>query len=200
MLLIVKQHTKEFKFLNMTTVTNKQQLWKAIEQNKISHSVAHYLMAMDMIIKELHYCKSADIARKLQVSRNAVSLRLKPLVQMDLVYIDKNKKIFLTEQGKIVVNDVISARKVIKRFLTGFLYISDEVAEKDSCKVEHLISEQTRTALLKLMQFVDEQPQLSQQFINSLADFSVHCKGKAEPCPLCHSQCILQKPTDTPVS
>ena len=174
-----------------TSKPSSQNLWKSIEHNKISHSVAHYLMAIDTIVKELHYCKASDIARRLQISRNAVSLRLNPLVQMDLIHIDASKKIYLSDSGQRVVNNIISSRRVTKKFLTNFLNIDDQVAEEDSCKIEHLISDQMRIGLLSLMQFTQEQAHISAPFLQALQEFTLHCDGKAQPCSLCHSQCLI---------
>ena len=168
-------------------------LWKDIERNKISHSVAHYLMAIDTIIKELHYCKAADIARKLQISRNAVSLRLNPLTQLQLISISDNKRISLTDSGKAVVNNIIAARRVSKKFLTDFLGVDSDIAEADSCKIEHLISDEMRDALLKLMQFTQEQKETSAPFLQAFKQFSLHCDGKCEPCNICHSECLIKQ-------
>lgn len=173
--------------------TNEHDVWRGFSQNQITHSIAHYLMAIDEASEVGNEgCRAAQVARILDVSRNAVSLQLKTLQQHGLVIVSNNKLIKLSEKGSSEVNNIIMARRSMKRFLVDFLGISESSAEQDSCKVEHLISHETRMALAKLMQFVFSNQALAEPFIRSLKEYQVHCEEDDDHhCPLCQHSCLL---------
>jgi Mn-dependent DtxR family transcriptional regulator len=173
---------------------NEHEVWKNFNQNQITHSIAHYLMAIDEASEGSEYgCKAVNVSRILGVSRNAVSLQLKTLQQHEFIHLSGNKLIALTERGKTVVNNVVAARRSVKRFLVQFLGVTEELAEQDSCKVEHLISQETRNGLAKLIQFVGDQPALATPFIEALNNYQVHCEEDSQHhCPLCQHGCLLK--------
>lgn len=172
---------------------NEHDVWKNFSEHKITHSIAHYLMAIDEASdNQEEGCKSVQVAKILGVSRNAVSLQLRSLQQHDLVTFSETKLIKLSKRGLSVVNNIVTARRSMKRFLVEFLGIAEDIAEKDSCKVEHLISQETRNALVKLMQFVSNENQLSDPFIQALKNYQINCEeNKSHQCPICQHSCLL---------
>jgi Mn-dependent DtxR family transcriptional regulator len=44
------------------------QVWKEFEENSISHSAAHYLLAIDQLREDNGYARSVDIARELDIT------------------------------------------------------------------------------------------------------------------------------------
>jgi len=57
------------------------QVWKEFEENDISHSAAHYLMAIDKLRGDYGYARSIDIARELDISPGSCSTGLKALIK-----------------------------------------------------------------------------------------------------------------------
>lgn len=49
------------------------QVWKEFEENSISHSVAHYLLAIDALKADNGYARSIDIARELDITPGSCS-------------------------------------------------------------------------------------------------------------------------------
>ena len=130
-----------------------QPLWRAFEANEITHSGAHYLLAVSGLTERGEVPRAADVARYLGVSRAAVSLQLRSLHEHGLLESDARGRQYLTGAGRDLVGRVASKRKVLETFLVEVLGVSPEVAEADACKVEHLLSEQTGAALVRWLRF-----------------------------------------------
>jgi Mn-dependent DtxR family transcriptional regulator len=124
--------------------------WRAFEQNEISHSAAHYLMTVHSFLKGGFEPRPADLARRLGISRAAVSNQLKTLSTHGYLTIGETKRIELTSSGFALVERLNGKRIIVEDFLKNFLGLSANVAEEDSCKIEHLISEETAAALSRL--------------------------------------------------
>ena len=53
------------------------EVWKEFEENMITHSAAHYLLAIDELIEDNGYARSIDIARELDITAGSCSTGLK---------------------------------------------------------------------------------------------------------------------------
>jgi DtxR family Mn-dependent transcriptional regulator len=71
-----------------------------------------------------------------------------------LVRQERYGKILLTESGRKRAESVYRTHKVIFRFLHDVLGVDSETADAEACRMEHGLSEDTRT---KLVEFLDEQ-------------------------------------------
>ena len=173
----------------MTLRMYEESDWKAFGAKQISHSVAHYLMAVDVLVREHNQCHAADIARHIAVSRNAVSLQLQSMRKNGLVTVH-NRQIRLTGKGSDAVDRIVAMRRAFCFLLTELLDVDVVTAKRDSCKVEHLLSKQTGAQLLKLVKFIQSDEPHAQDFIHSLRHFKAHC-SKQKECPICHSSCVI---------
>ena len=63
----------------------EEPLWRAFEANEITHSGAHYLLAVAALARRAAAPRAADVARYLGVSRAAASLQLRSLQDHGLV-------------------------------------------------------------------------------------------------------------------
>lgn len=82
-----------------------------------------------------------DIARRLNVSQAAVNKAVKILMAKEYVY-EEGKHLYLTEKGKAYAQLVYEKHHIIRGFLMK-LGVSENVAEEDACRLEHLVSEET---------------------------------------------------------
>jgi DtxR family Mn-dependent transcriptional regulator len=57
------------------------QVWKEFEENEITHSVAHYLLAIDELRNDLGYARGVDISKELEISAASCSNGLKSLLK-----------------------------------------------------------------------------------------------------------------------
>ena len=122
--------------------------WKEFDQNVISHSAAHHLMAVDDLVGRLGYARVSDIARQLGITRGSVSISLKPMKEAGLILQDENRHLRLSDVGQRLVDAVKTKRALIQRLLSEVLGVDAEQAEIDACKVEHLTSNQTARQLV----------------------------------------------------
>ncbi len=141
--------------------------WKEFEQNVITHSAAHHLMAIDDLVSRLGYARVSDIARRLHITRGSVSISLKPMKEAGLVLQDENRHLRLSEQGQRLVDAVKNKRVLVQRLLSELLGADEQQAEIDACKMEHLISNQTAGRLVAFFRFVDSQEQPGPEFLSA---------------------------------
>ena len=118
---------------------------------KIKESAENYLEAILMIKNQKGSVRSIDIAHELNFSKPSVSVAMKALKDDGYITIDEGS-ISLTEKGLLVAESVYERHEVIASLLIS-LGVSNEVAYEDSCKIEHVISEET---FLKLKEYTSK--------------------------------------------
>ena len=166
--------------------------WKEFEQNVISHSAAHHLMAIDDLVGRLGYARVSDIARQLNITRGSVSISLKPLKEAGLIVQDENRHLRLSASGQRLVDAVKTKRRLIQRLLTELLGVDPQQAEIDACKIEHLTSNQTARQLVAFFRFLDSNTQMAQQFLARWREFDAQCAADPQQCPTCTDQCLAR--------
>jgi DtxR family Mn-dependent transcriptional regulator len=92
-----------------------------------------------------------DIAARLGFSKASVSAALKSLEEQGFVRHQRYRKVALTENGKELAESVRQKHNLIKEFFEKKLGVGAETAEKDACKVEHVLSEETYEKLKKFL-------------------------------------------------
>ncbi|MCC6952573.1 MAG: metal-dependent transcriptional regulator [Deltaproteobacteria bacterium] len=125
-------------------------VWKEFHENEITHSGAHHLLAILELIQTRGYARVSDVAKCLSITTGSASTNLKSLKQKGYVEEDDNKFLLLTAEGRALSEAILSRRKILISFLTEILGVSPTQAEIDSCKTEHLFSQETTT---KMQQF-----------------------------------------------
>ncbi|HOC71956.1 MAG TPA: metal-dependent transcriptional regulator, partial [Candidatus Hydrogenedentes bacterium] len=118
----------------------------------LSHSRAHYLMAIDTLRSSLGYARTTDVAEMLEVSRGAASMALAQLKKRGWVAEDPNRFLLLTEEGRQITELVSENFTILSRFFEIVLGVPKERAVADACKMEHLVSLETSRRLHWLTQ------------------------------------------------
>lgn len=170
------------------------EIWKEFEENELTHSAAHYLMAVHTLLNEQGYARSADIAKKLGIARSSASLGLHLLIDKRYLKEDANKFLQLTPEGKQLAEEIIGKKVVLKRFFQDILKVKPHQAEVDTCKIEHLISSETGASLLDFIRFMSSQDALVKKVLEKfwqLKTACVTCPG-LEKCPVCESVCLKE--------
>lgn len=109
---------------------------------KIKESAENYLETILVLNNRKGYCRSIDICNEMGFSKPSVSVYLKNLREDDYISVDENGNVHLTEKGKEIADRIYDRHNVIAGFLMQ-LGTSEETAYKDSCKIEHDISEES---------------------------------------------------------
>lgn len=125
--------------------------WRAFEDNKVTHSAAHYLMAIDTLRDEYGYARSTDVASRLEVSRGAASMAIAHLKRHEWVDEDPNKFLLLTPRGHRIAHQVKHNYELLARLFHEVLGVPQDIALSDACKMEHLMSLETGRRLVALL-------------------------------------------------
>ena len=109
---------------------------------KQNESREDYLERILMLEKENGIVRAIDIAKALNFSKPSISIALKKLKNDELIEIDENNHITLTEEGRVVATKTLEKHTVISSLLQE-LGVSPETALEDACKIEHDLSDET---------------------------------------------------------
>lgn len=178
--------------LSLTPINLPQFNMKA--KMDLSASLEDYIEAIYHIIDEKLVARSKEIAARLKVSRASVTEALRALSKKGLIYYSPYEAITLTEEGKIVAEDVIFRHEALKRFFVEVLTIEDSIAEEGACKIEHAAPPEIIARMISFTEFMQICPRGGDDLIKGFADY---CKrGKqSENCENCVSHCLdLPKP------
>ena len=113
----------------------------------IHKSGEDYLEAILLLRQRKGYIRAVDVANELGFSRPSVSKALALLKSEGYITVGGGSPlssgIFLTDSGEERARAVYERHKTIKSFFTDILQVSEETAEQDACKIEHVISEES---------------------------------------------------------
>ena len=87
-----------------------------------------------------------DIANYMGYSRPSITRAVSNLKEDGYIEMDKDEGITLTEKGKEVAGKIYSRHKLLANLFIS-LGVSEETANEDACRIEHIISEETINAL-----------------------------------------------------
>ncbi len=123
---------------------------------EIHQSAEDYLEAILILQNRNGNVRSIDIAQELSVSKPSVSVAMKNLRTNGYITVDENGHITLTDSGMAI------AGKIYERhtFLTDWLSrigVDPAVASEDACRIEHVISAESFSAIKKCIAEYQEQ-------------------------------------------
>lgn len=167
--------------------------WKEFDQNVISHSAAHHLMAVDDLVQKLGYARVSDVARQLNITRGSVSISLKPMKEAGLVLQDENRHLRLSDDGQNLVNAIKTKRRMLQRLLAEVLNVPAEQAEIDACKIEHLLSNATARRLVMFLRFLGTNGESTRQFLDAWKHFELNCPREPGDCAACGDTCMAER-------
>jgi DtxR family Mn-dependent transcriptional regulator len=102
-----------------------------------------------------------DIAARLGFSKPSVLAALKWLVEQDLITHERYGTVELTHKGRQKAAEIRERHDFLTGFLSRIIGVDADTAEKDACKIEHILSPET---LLKLKEFAQNySPRISQE-------------------------------------
>ncbi len=174
----------------MSKSINDSSYWREFERNDITHSAAHYLMAIDALREEFGYARVTDVADMLEVSRGAASMSLTQLKKRGWVEEDPHRFLLLTDEGRFMAQLVERNFQILSKFFQDVLKVPKEVALGDACKMEHLMSLETGRRLTGLMRFICGDETREAKVHELISSMQTACKS-SEECPLCEGgECL----------
>lgn len=120
---------------------------------KLYESGENYLETILMLKEENKTVRSIDVANHLSVSKPSVSRAMSILKKANYIVFNEDGSIDLTKEGLLRAKKILERHLTLTRFLREHLGVSEDHAEMDACRIEHVISEET---FEKMKQHLDE--------------------------------------------
>ena len=114
----------------------------------IYQSGEDYLESILRLGEQTGSVRSIDVAADLGYSKPSVSVAMKKLRQSGHIRVDEGGFIALTDRGREVAMRTWERHRTLKEFFVR-LGVDPAVAERDACKVEHDLSDETFDKLLR---------------------------------------------------
>ncbi len=116
---------------------------------QLRRSGEDYLETILVLQMKYGSVRSLDVADTLNVTRPSVSNAIRRLQDGGYLVMNKDKTLVLTDTGHEVASRVYERHCVLKNGLVS-LGVDPEVAERDACGIEHLISDETFEIIKRL--------------------------------------------------
>lgn len=117
---------------------------------KIYESSQDYLEKILMLREKKENVKSVDIANSMNVTKQSVHRAIKNLNENNYIVVEEKGYITLTEKGEAIAKEIYEKHKIIADFFI-MLNVSEDIAYKDACKIEHDISDESFQAIKKIV-------------------------------------------------
>ncbi|SHK82569.1 MULTISPECIES: metal-dependent transcriptional regulator [Fibrobacter] len=117
---------------------------------KLSQSLEDYLEMVHMLRLANGIARVKDIAAALSVKMPSVAKAILELKKLGLVTQEPYSGVELTEEGRKAAADVLNRHILLKGFLIR-LGVSEAIADKDACSMEHILSAETLSTIEDFM-------------------------------------------------
>ncbi|MBR5304766.1 MAG: metal-dependent transcriptional regulator [Candidatus Gastranaerophilales bacterium] len=108
----------------------------------ITSSLEDYLEYIHNKIAQDKAIKAIDIANRFNVSRSTISEALIRLADLDLIIYEGRRGIKITQKGIEQAKKTIKKHDVLSSFFAKILKIDSALADKNACKIEHVIDDE----------------------------------------------------------
>ena len=115
-------------------------------EESIGESMEDYLEYILVLSQCIDRVRSVDVASYLGFSKPSVSHAVKLMVNQELISLNENKIITLTEKGRAIAQETYNRHLFFTDMLTA-IGVPKEVAQEDACRIEHVISKEPFEAI-----------------------------------------------------
>lgn len=103
----------------------------------------NYLETILVLTKKNGSVRSIDIADAMQFTKASVSRAMSILKRDNYIIMQPDGSIILTKEGQKKAAEVYDRHVNLTRFINEVLGVEVKIAEKDACRIEHIISPET---------------------------------------------------------
>ena len=118
---------------------------------QLQESGEMYLESIYVLSQKLNGVHSIDISEYMGYSKPSVSRAVGLLKKGAYIQIDEENHIILTESGLEVARQIYERHTLLTAMLMN-LGVSEEIALRDACKMEHAISDESLEAIRRHME------------------------------------------------
>lgn len=111
----------------------------------------NYLETILVLTKRNGSVRSIDIAEEMNFTKASVSRAMSILKRDEYIIMEPDGRILLTKEGQKKAAAVYDKHVTLTRFINEVLGVDEEIAEKDACRIEHIISPETFAGIKKLL-------------------------------------------------
>ena len=113
-------------------------------------SLENYLKQILILLETKGYARSKDIADSMGVSKPSVCVAMRKLKENGCIMMSNRSPVCLTDKGYAIARHFYDRYKTLTRILIQ-LGVDEQVAEKDACKIEHDLSDESYAAISGLL-------------------------------------------------
>ena len=110
-----------------------------------------YIETIYLLKKKKGFVRSIDVASELNFSRPSVSRAVGILKEDGYLTVEADGELELTELGLKKAKSVYEKHTNLTKFLMLTAKVSEEIAETDACRIEHIISPETFKGIKKYL-------------------------------------------------
>ncbi|MBO4399922.1 MAG: metal-dependent transcriptional regulator [Lachnospiraceae bacterium] len=114
----------------------------------IQESGEMYLESLLILSKEKNTVRAIDIAEFMNFSKASVSRALSKLKEGRFILVDGDGYIAFTEKGRAIAESIYERHTLLTEYFIR-IGVDEKTASADACKIEHVISEETFSAIKK---------------------------------------------------
>ena len=105
-----------------------------------------YLETILVLSRERDAVRAIDVGQKMGYSKPSVSRAMAKLRADGYLLVDGNGYLRLTDKGSAIAEKIYERHHVLSELLTR-IGVSPETAAEDACRIEHVISDESFTAI-----------------------------------------------------
>ena len=113
---------------------------------KIQESAENYLETILVLSQRHPQVRSIDIATELGFSKPSVSVAMKNLRENGYITVNEHGHISLTASGLKIAETIYERHTLLSSWLE-FLGVDSEIAARDACRIEHVLSPESFQAI-----------------------------------------------------
>jgi len=142
-------------------------------QDKLTASQEDYLEAIYHISAKKMAARAKDISNRLEVRASSVTGALRTLGKMGLINYAPYDLITLTDDGRVVAEEIVHRHQALENFLVNVLGVEAKEADEAACRMEHSVPKAIVNRLIKYAEYVEKCPKGG---ITWNSGFGYYCK------------------------
>jgi len=158
----------------------------------LSASLEDYLEIILALERTNKVARVKDIAEKMGVLRGSVTGALKSLSEKGLINYEPYSFITLTRKGVAIARDITRRHSVIKDFMHNVLLLDNEKAEKNACRMEHVMDKDAIDRLVMFIEYIHNCPRTGDDWIKAFVNYYSKDEHNLEKCEECIQNCVTR--------
>lgn len=109
-----------------------------------------YLETIHVLSQKSNSVRSIDVAEHMGYSKPSVSRAVGLLKQGGYLVVDDDGSLVLTDDGRAVAEKIFERHTVLSKLLID-MGVPEAIATEDACKIEHVISDESFSAIKRYL-------------------------------------------------